>query len=506
MSHPTAVEAELARRRRRPLRWLLRLLALGVAVAVLVALLAGLRLLGSGTPLYRGEVAHFRYGSIGSEVPSGIPARVWHALPRLYPDAFAGRDDYAAFGFLYAGDRPGSPALPIGIAERERLGVDLVWFNCAVCHVGTYREAEAAAPVLVDGMPSNNLDLGGFIDFLLSIADDPRMAPGPLMAAMEEAGVGLGPLDRAIWRVAVFPQLREGLVEQAAALQPLMARQPDWGRGRVDTFNPYKVLEFGIPADSLTEAEVIGASDFPSIFLQGPREGMWLHWDGNNDSLAERNLSAALGAGVTPASVDHRAVQRVAAWLTDLAPPPSPHAPDPEAVARGRPAYMEHCAACHGYQGEDGYVFEGDKLGTVEPIATLGTDPARHDSYTQAFAERQKAELFAGTPHAFHRFRKTDGYANAPLDGLWLRGPYLHNGSVPTLADLLAPPAERPVRFRRDSDVIDPRGGFVSPACAPGTEGCFDTTLPGNSNAGHLYGTDLTAAETADLLAYLLTF
>ena len=34
---------------------------------------------------------------------------------------------------------------------------------------------------------------------------------------------------------------------------------------------------------------------------------------------------------------------------------------------------------------------------------------------------------------------------------------------------------------------------------------CFDTTLPGNANFGHVYGTDLTAADKADLLAYLLT-
>jgi hypothetical protein len=504
----TAVEADLARSRRRPLRWLLRLAALVLLLALVVAVIAALRLLGSGTPLYRTDAAHFRYGSIGSEVPSGIPERVWHALPHLFPEEFEGRTDYAAFGFLYDDDRGASgTALPIGISQRERLGVDLVWFNCALCHAGTYRTEPGAEPVIVNGMPSNNLDLNRFIELVLSAADDPRMEPGALMDAMREAGVGLDPIDRLIWRIAVFPALREGLVAQAAALGPLLERQPDWGLGRVDTFNPYKVLEFHIPAEDLSDAEIVGASDYPSIWLQGPREGMWLHWDGNNDSLAERNLSASLGAGVTPETVDHRSVARVAAWLSDLPPPPSPHAPDPEAVERGRAIYMVQCAACHGYQGADGaYVFEGAALGTVEPLERIGTDPARLDSYTQAFSDRQNAELFAGTPHAFQRFRKTGGYANMPLDGLWLRGPYLHNGSVPTLADLLLPPEERPVSFRRDSDVIDPRGGFVSADCEPQAPTCFDTSERGNSNAGHLYGTDLADAEKADLLAYLLTF
>ena len=102
-------------------------------------------------------------------------------------------------------------------------------------------------------------------------------------------------------------------------------------------------------------------------------------------------------------------------------------------------------------------------------------------------------------------------YANLPLDGLWLRGPYLHNGAVPTLRNLLAPPAQRPDAFVRGIDVLDGRnGGFVSPPCAPGQplpQGfCYDTRLPGNGNGGHVYGAALSAPEKDDLIAYLLTF
>ena len=114
-------------------------------------------------------------------------------------------------------------------------------------------------------------------------------------------------------------------------------------------------------------------------------------------------------------------------------------------------------------------MFEGANLGKVEPNSKLGTDPGRLNSYTEAFRQRQLAELFAGTPYQFKHFVKTNGYANMPLDGLWLRGPYLHNGSVPTLRDLLAPPAQRPVAFVRGIDVIDGKnGGFVSPPCDAG--------------------------------------
>ncbi len=233
---------------------------------------------------------------------------------------------------------------------------------------------------------------------------------------------------------------------------------------------------------------------------------------GRQQSLARRTqLSAAVGAGVTAETADHKAIERVASWLGDRVRRQARIVPDAATLARGRKTYAENCASCHGSQGNDGYVFEGAKLGRVEPIATLGTDPGRLDLYTEAFRQRQLKEMFAGTPYQFKYFVKTNGYANMPLDGLWLRGPYLHNGSVPALRDLLKPPAERPKAFVRGIDVVDgTNGGFKAPACLPGErlpQGfCYDTTLPGNGNAGHTYGTSLPASEKDDLLAYLLTF
>jgi mono/diheme cytochrome c family protein len=511
----TYVEAELQRRRRRLLLPVAALMALLLLIGGVVAgfgLIFGKRLLRNNTEVYRDNIAHFEHGSIGADEGSGMPYWVWQALPRLFPEAFDGRLDYRAFGFLYGTDAQGrQDDLPIGISKRDYQGVDLVWFNCAVCHVGTYRTSEGAQRVMVPGMPSNNLDLYRFIRFLLDAGADERMSPDKLIPAMQQAGASLGPIERQVWRYYVIPRVREGFVQRRSRLLPLLALQSPWGPGRVDTFNPYKLVQMQMPLGAIAPGERNGVSDLPSIFLQKPREGMQLHWDGNNPKLAERNLSAALGAGVTPESTDHAAIERVAVWLGDLRPQKSPHQVDAAAAERGRALYMTNCAACHGYQAGDRYVFEGELLGKVEPNAKLGTDPGRLDSYTEAFRQRQLAELYAGTRHQFRHFVKTDGYANMPLDGLWLRGPYLHNGSVPTLRDLLAPPAQRPVAFLRSSDVIDGRnGGFESPRCDPArpppTGFCFDTRLPGNGNGGHVYGTALTPAEKNDLIAYLLTF
>jgi hypothetical protein len=99
-----------------------------------------------------------------------------------------------------------------------------------------------------------------------------------------------------------------------------------------------------------------------------------------------------------------------------------------------------------------------------------------------------------------------------PLDGIWLRAPYLHNGSVPTLRDLLEPSADRPRVFYRGNDVYDAqRVGFVSEHAAQGTTKYFrfDTSLPGNSNAGHegrYYGTTLAPDDKDALVEYLKTF
>ena len=509
---------EVQRELRRRWRYRLPFVALGglIFVVGLLAMLVGAaalaRFTGEGTAYYGDIREHFKYGSIGAEPESGLPYWVWRALPGLFPEKFDGRE-YEAFGFLYETDADGNRRdLPIGISRREVRGTEVAWFNCAVCHVGTVQAAADAPRRTVLGMPSNNLNLYGFISVLFEIADDERLSADSLIAEMERQGADFDWLDKLAWRFYVIPRVREGLLQRRARLGELVAGQPAWGPGRVDTFNPYKAIQFGIAFHDITPAERIGTADFPSIFLQGPRNGMQLHWDGNNTSLQERNLSAAIGAGVTEETVDHAAIERVAAWLQDLEPPPSPYRPDPALAARGRDIYMSACADCHGYK-------DGGQLPVQGRVSRRGgPDRADRDrsargsnSYTSELAEHQKT-LFENDPeHHFRHFRKTDDYANSPLDGLWLRAPYLHNGAVPTLRDLLAPAAARPVAFVRGLDRLDPaNGGFVAPPCTPGaqTDGgfCFDTKRPGNGNGGHLYGTELPNDEKEALLAYLLTF
>src|SRR3546814_20015689 len=85
--------------------------------------------------------------------------------------------------------------------------------------------------------------------------------------------------------------MRDRLLMLAGRFEPLM-EYPQWGPGRVDTFNAAKVI-FNFPIDDLPGHEKNAPSDFPSIWLQQPRQGMQLHWDGNNTRVEERNKSAA---------------------------------------------------------------------------------------------------------------------------------------------------------------------------------------------------------------------
>lgn len=104
------------------------------------------------------------------------------------------------------------------------------------------------------------------------------------------------------------------------------------------------------------------------------------------------------------------------------------------------------------------------------------------------------------------------GYKARPLDGIWATSPYLHNGSVPTLYDLLLPPTERPSSFWMGSYEFDPQlVGYVTDDFSSKYKGGvnelfhFDTTRAGNYNSGHEYGTQLSHSERWDLLEFLKT-
>lgn len=98
-----------------------------------------------------------------------------------------------------------------------------------------------------------------------------------------------------------------------------------------------------------------------------------------------------------------------------------------------------------------------------------------------------------------------NAYESRVMYGIWAAAPYLHNGSVPTLADLLKPSAQRPVSFKmgRNYDLTkigiaaDQEGNYTLT-----TTGC-DALNSGNSRCGHEYGTEFSDAEKTALLEFM---
>jgi len=74
-------------------------------------------------------------------------------------------------------------------------------------------------------------------------------------------------------------------------------------------------------------------------------------------------------------------------------------------------------------------------------------------------------------------------YKARPLDGIWATAPYLHNGSVPTLWDLMLPEAQRKPRFYVGSPKFDPVNVGLNTKVQ--TNFLLDTSKPGNANTGH---------------------
>ena len=498
------MEQKLSHPGRRFIKWLIGALVvlalIGVAAVVYLA-----NRFGTDRPVAYADIAeHFKYGSLGGERESGFPYWIWQALPGLCADKLPG-EGYRSLGLLYEADKD----LPVGVSKRRVLGLDRVFLNCSVCHTSTVRETPESEPRLLLGMPANLFDVMRFQSFFFACAQDSKFTPKRVIAEVERAGGELDLIDRYIvYPLAVF--LMQDRIRMLDARFSFARREAPWGPGRVDTFNFAKAI-FNFPMDQIPEHELKGPSDFPSVWLQRPRKEaqMQLHWDGNNVKVEERNLSAAFGAGTTPPTIDHAALDRIEDWLLDLAPPAYPFAVDEAKARRGGQLYAEYCSGCHGATGRD---FSGDRVGRVTALEQIDTDRGRLDSYTYELAVNQ-GQLYTGyEEHRFQHFRKTFGYANMPLDGIWLRAPYLHNGSVPTLRDLLEPASRRPKAFYRGYDVYDQkRAGFVSDVAAQGqrTHFLFDTTVPGNSNRGHegrAYGTALSPADKDALVEHLKTF
>jgi mono/diheme cytochrome c family protein len=376
----------------------------------------------------------FMKGNYGSAATGALPPKnVLISLQATKPDLFA--PYFTNFGFIRDPENPEPFGLPIGLAES--VIDESVDFTCAACHSGNLPTGEFKL-----GMPNTTLNLGAFS-----------------LALAEALGRNLPPA-------------------QKAALA-------SWGPGRVDDVTGVNDEGLNIPSNIPAHW---GDLDNWNFFEHG----------GETRDYQERNAFTYFLLGVDPSFGTLPPEEDMAAlvkFLKTIEPPINPDI-DEEAAKRGEEVFKEvGCIQCHNgpdHMNNDFIVplSDRDRIPGEDPQfpnGSIATDPLRNCLARDACGGNILSKLLASGVELV----ATDGYKVAPLSGVWATPPYLHNGSVPTLRDLLERANDRPVTFAI--------GNFL-----------FNTTVDvsgpgngGNGNQGHEFGVDLTAEEKDDLVEFL---
>ncbi|MBI3758177.1 MAG: c-type cytochrome, partial [Deltaproteobacteria bacterium] len=268
---------------------------------------------------------------------------------------------------------------------------------------------------------------------------------------------------------------------------------PPPGPGRNNAFGLLSVALFNEPT-------IYGPAKFGVAWNLTDRK--WVHWDGNTNSPLVRNLAASLGLGAPlvgkKGMLEFALVDRHTKLSEQIRAPKYPWKIDRDLAAKGEALFKQNCAKCHVQSAadEDKRLYALDEIKTDANRAKLFNE---HQSqlYNKFFGELE----IPGYEPVKAATRCTQKYVAIDLAGVWARSPYLHNGSVRTMADLLAPAAERPKSFKRGSREFDDQMlGYTDDGAY-----LFDTKTDGNSNAGHEYGTQLGREERRQLIEYLKT-
>ena len=436
----------------------------------------------------------FKYGSIGAEHDAGVPYWIWYALPRLFPDKLPGPGGYASLGVMSEQGQE----LPIGFTKKV-IGFPRVANNCASCHTASYRKAPNDPPTFVPAGPTHTLNLQAFFRFVVDCAKDPRFNSDEILGEIDRH-TKLSLIDRLIYRYLLIPITKKRLLEREEQFKWVYrADFPLWGRGRDDAMNLTKYFLLRVPMDNS-----IGPTDMPSVWnlkKYKPEKGMLMNLAGDSHDARSVIIDSALGLlGAEPHSREDFLEQ--VAWLEkylgEISAPKYPFPVDEALAKTGKDVFERNCARCHA----------SERTGTRVPVDEVGTDRERLGTWSkQAAIESNKVVRGFGIERKGLVEIEPSGYIAAFLDGIWLRAPYLHNGSVPTVRDLLKPVAERPKIFYRGYDIYDPTDvGFVTQgpeAEKVGTK--FDVRERASGNQGHEFGATLPAAEKNALIEYLKT-
>lgn len=246
------------------------------------------------------------------------------------------------------------------------------------------------------------------------------------------------------------------------------------------------------------------ATDVPPLWHVKKKNALYYNGIGRGDFT--KLLFQASVLGIPDSTAARAAVNNfkdVLAWLQSLEAPAYPEQVDQGLAAKGQLLFENACSKCHGTYGEkEEYP---NKLVALEEVKT---DPLYAQyAYTSGIVEWYNNSWFANSsPRSY--FEPELAYMAPPLDGVWATAPYFHNGSVPTLAEVLHSPS-RPQYWSRVGESanydFEKVGWQYEPQEKNKGKWTFDTDLPGYSNKGHYFGDDFTATERKAVVEYLKT-
>ena len=496
----------------------------------------------------------FWFTTQGSQI---IPYAYFLALEQASSTAkFSAPENLAGYRYLPAPVSTLNPdGLPIGFVKHvDAQSQAWIGVTCAACH--TSQINYQGTGLLIDGA-------GTLADFNVMISDlvaalDATLMNNAKFGRFADAVLGAGHTQMQA------DQLRNNLESVALALaerSALNAPPSPPGFGRLDAFgnifNEVFVTALGVPTNGKAPNAPVS---YPFLWTTGQLD--LVQWNGAlpNGGLIgplSRNIGEVLGVfghlqiiadslSGYPSTVELVNLADIENWVFDLLSPqwPNQYLPPIDVIkaAAGQQLYDQHCVSCH--QVIDNRSTDLDIAVVMVPATQIGTDPTMTVNAATRMAQTGQlqgtleyfilGDEFGATANgidilvnavigvlinhpiegleaAIEEYRNIrnammfnpESYKARPLNGIWATAPYLHNGSVPSLAQLPTPPAQRVKQFYLGSREFDPVNvGFVT-AQTPGAY-LYDTTVAGNSNAGHVCPS-MTPAETLELIEYLKT-
>jgi hypothetical protein len=438
--------------------------------------------------------------------------------------------------------RTNPDGLPVGLTKtiftEGRWKGETVGVTCALCHTGelTYKGKH----IRIDGGVGSRFDIMAYAYAL----DNAVQATLTDAAKFDRLATRLG-----VPNSAAKSELRERFASDAAQLHLYVSRTMvtpvPWGPGRIDagTLIVNRVVSV-LPDIPQNWSTPVAPTKPP--FLWNSSRGLWTQWSGVTQDPIFRNIGETLGVfmsidltsktpeqGLFDSSSQVLHLKKIEDALWRLAPPKWPEdvlGPiDRKKALEGKALFVTHCAGCHnawpytwtepnkygkrfiqvGLVPQD-YVGTESQLKFIRPFvitAQLSNQlpppyqgekvvPTAVFNKVLGEAVRKKAleqvKLSEAETIELHGFRELPTppspvgvYKAAPRDGVWATAPFLHNGSVPNLYEMLIPAKERTKKFYVGRDFDPVKVGIDT----SGNSGKFllDTSLLGNSNAGHSF-------------------